>query len=182
MTSVIECMVISFGVGLIFALVYELLRIIRLLIPVAPVIFICDVLFFILAAFIVIKLAVALGNYVRGCIVFGFGAGIFAYITTIGRLMNIIENTVIGIISDFFYTLFRTITGLFGKCFRFIAHKCNKVFGIITKKYSNHKKTRRNDLKKNNTPVYNNINTKNNSGGSVNNHAIAAKIQKGINA
>ena len=46
-------------------------------------IFVCDVLFFILAAGLVFRLSMVLGNYVRVYTIMGFGAGVFAYIVTI---------------------------------------------------------------------------------------------------
>lgn len=90
--SIPECFMIAFVAGLIFGLVYEVIRIIRLILNFKAAVFVCDVTFFILAAMFVCKLSEFLGNYVRMYTVMGFAAGIFAYIVTIGRLFNVLES------------------------------------------------------------------------------------------
>ena len=45
--SIPDCFMTAFAVGLLFALVYEALRIIRILLPFRAVTFVCDVLFFV---------------------------------------------------------------------------------------------------------------------------------------
>ena len=92
--SIPDCFMIAFAAGLIFAVVYEILRIIRVMFPFHVVTFVCDIVFFVIAAGAVTKLSLSLGNYIRIYTVLGFGAGIFTYITTLGRLLNIVENAV----------------------------------------------------------------------------------------
>ena len=92
--SIPDCFMIAFAAGLIFAVVYEILRIIRIMFPFQVVTFVCDIVFFVIAAGAVTKLSLSLGNYIRIYTVLGFGAGIFTYITTLGRLLNIVENAV----------------------------------------------------------------------------------------
>ena len=94
--SIPDCFMIAFAAGLIFAVVYEILRIIRVMFPFQVVTFVCDIVFFVIAAGAVTKLSLSLGNYIRIYTVLGFGAGIFTYITTLGRLLNIVENAVAG--------------------------------------------------------------------------------------
>ena len=45
--SIPDCFMIAFVVGLIFGLVYEALRIVRLILRFKAAVFLCDVLFFI---------------------------------------------------------------------------------------------------------------------------------------
>ena len=94
--SIPDCFMIAFAAGLIFAVVYELLRIIRVMFPFQVMTFVCDIVFFVIAAGAVTKLSLSLGNYIRIYTVLGFGAGIFTYITTLGRFLNIVENAVAG--------------------------------------------------------------------------------------
>lgn len=90
--SISDCLAIAFAAGFIFGIVYEIFRIIRLILQFKAAVFVCDMLFFIAAAFAVIGLSENLGNYVRVYTILGFGAGVFAYITTIGRVLNLIES------------------------------------------------------------------------------------------
>lgn len=90
--SITECFMLGFLLGAIYGLVYEVLRIVRLILRFEAAVVVCDIAFFILAAQGVFKLSLILGNYVRIYTVLGFAAGVFAYITTIGRLFNAIEN------------------------------------------------------------------------------------------
>lgn len=87
-----DCFMIAFIAGLLFGLVYEALRIVRLILRFKAAVFLCDILFFVLAAFAVMALSKSLGNYVRSYTVLGFGAGVFCYIVTIGRLLNLAES------------------------------------------------------------------------------------------
>ena len=90
--SIPDCFMIAFMAGLLFGLVYEALRIVRLILRFKAAIFICDILFFLLSALAVMTLSKSLGNYVRGYTVLGFGAGVFCYIVTVGRLLNLAES------------------------------------------------------------------------------------------
>ena len=110
--SIPDCFMIAFAAGLIFAVVYEILRIIRIMFPFQVVTFVCDIVFFVIAAGAVTKLSLSLGNYIRIYTVLGFGAGIFTYITTLGRLLNIVENAVAGALfrQNFRQTIWRYCT------------------------------------------------------------------------
>ena len=105
--SIPDCFMIAFAAGLVFALVYEALRIIRVVFPFKVVTFICDIAFFVIAAGAVTKLSLSLGNYIRVYTVLGFGAGIFTYIATIGRLLNVLENAAAGAVRAAFSAVFR---------------------------------------------------------------------------
>ena len=179
--SFTETFMLAFAAGLVFALVYEVLRLIRIIFPIRAVIFVCDVLFFVLAGFAVIKLSVSLGNYVRGCIVFGFGAGIFAYITTIGRLLNLVENAVAGAVRSVLGAVFGFFGRICRKCFGLIAQMSSTLFGKIAKICSGISKKHNRGLKKDTHLVYNKESTKENSGGSESGHVIIAKVRKGVN-
>ena len=48
--SIPDCFMIAFAVGLVFGLVYEALRIVRLILRFGAAVFICDIAFFMLAA------------------------------------------------------------------------------------------------------------------------------------
>lgn len=63
--SIPDCFMIAFAAGLIFAVVYEILRIIRVMFPFQVVTFVCDIVFFVIAAGAVTKLSLSLGNYIR---------------------------------------------------------------------------------------------------------------------
>ena len=90
--SIPDCFMTAFVCGTAFGIVYEFFRIIRRLLPLKSVVFVCDVCFFIAAAFFVFNLSMYIGNYVRSYTLLGFGTGIFAYIQTIGRLFSFAEH------------------------------------------------------------------------------------------
>lgn len=126
--SIPDCFMISMFVGVVFGLVYEALRIIRLLLPFRLVVFVCDVVFFALASIVVMGLSKLLGSYVRIYTMLGFGAGVFTYIVTVGRLLNVIENAASNAwrkaIHCFFEMIFNAVRKLFGS----ISHKCKAAF------------------------------------------------------
>lgn len=179
--SVPDCFMAAFAAGLVFGLVYEVLRIIRLLVPLKSVTFVCDILFFLLAASAVTKLSLALGNYIRGYTVLGFGAGVFCYITTLGRLMNLLENAVMNTIRAVITAFFRTISHTAGKLFGAIAHKGAVILGKIHKFFSQRLETVHNPLKSKRKIVYNKESHKDNNGGSDSGHVIKAEVRRGIN-
>lgn len=179
--SVPDCFMAAFAAGLVFGLVYEVLRIIRLLIPLRTVTFICDILFFLLAATAVTKLSLTLGNYIRGYTVLGFGTGVFCYITTIGRLLNLLENAIMNSIRAVIKAFFRAISQAFRKLFGTIAHKTSLVFGEIHKNISRRLETLRNPLKSKPKIVYNKKRLKDNIGGSDSDHVIKAEVRRGVN-
>lgn len=115
--TVPECFMAAFAAGLMFSLVYEALRIVRVIFPFRIVVFVCDVVFFLLAALAVTRLSMALGDHIRWSTVFGFGAGIFAYINTLGRLLNLLENAVANGSPDCAVS-----------CFQYSPQNCVKVF------------------------------------------------------
>lgn len=182
MSEFMELFMLSFAAGLIFALVYEVLRIIRVFFPFKAVVFVSDVLFFIIAGFAVVRLSVSLGNYIRGCIVLGFGAGIFAYVTTIGRILNLFENAVAGAV----WAVLTRIAGLlirtYKKCFGFIAHNASALFGKIAKLSAIAHKKHSRVLKKDTQLVYNKKRLIRTDGGSESGHVIIAKVRKGVNS
>lgn len=182
MSAFTELFMLAFAAGLIFALVYEALRIIRIIFPFKAVVFACDVLFFIIAGFAVVRLSVSLGNYVRGCIVFGFGAGIFAYITTIGRILNLFENAIADAVRAVLSRIFGLLSRICNKCFGFIAQNASALFGKIAKISADAHKKRGRGLKKDTQLVYNKTNAKETNGGSESGHVIIAKVRKGVNS
>lgn len=119
--SIPDCFMIAFAAGLLFGLVYEALRIIRLILRFKAAIFVCDVVFFALSAWAVCSLSKSLGNYIRVYTVLGFGAGVFAYIVTIGRLLNLAESAASVVWR-------RTI----GKFVCLVGGKCKKIFGKLS--------------------------------------------------
>ena len=62
--SIPDCFMIAFICGFAFGLVYEAFRVVRLILRFKAAVFVCDVLFFVLAAGLVFKLSMVLGNYV----------------------------------------------------------------------------------------------------------------------
>ena len=153
--SIPDCFMIAFVVGLIFGLVYEALRIIRLILRFKAAVFLCDVLFFVLAAFGVMMLSKSLGNYVRLYTVLGFGAGVFTYIVTIGRLLNLAESAAsiawrrtIGRASRM---VFQSAKNGVGK----IRQKTELTIGKISKDLQQRKENRRRGLKSTSETLYN---------------------------
>lgn len=144
--SIADCLVISFAAGFLFGIVYEAFRIIRLIIRYKAVIFICDLLFFTAAAFAVIRLSESLGNYVRIYTVIGFGLGVFAYIVTIGRLLNLIESGMAIVWRKTLGRLLNKIRCFFKKCFGKIAHKIKAEFVKISENAVNNNKKHTKDL------------------------------------
>ena len=175
--SIPDCFMIAFAAGLIFGLVYEAIRIIRLILKFRIAVFICDIAFFILAAMAVCKLSEFLGNYVRLYTVLGFGAGVFAYIVTIGRLFNVLESAASVVwrktLGKFFHKMGLDAKKMFGT----ISQKIDNVF-VKTHDYMNKREKKRlKRLHLSNQMLYNN---KGNVtiGEGEKAHVIKAKIRK----
>ncbi len=129
--SIIDCFMIAFLCGLAFGVVYELLRVTRRLLPLQIVTVICDISFFIAAAFFVFKLSLYLGNYIRIYTLLGFGSGIFAYIQTIGRLVSFLESIIISILKKTVGAFFKRIASSAKKAIGAFAHIVASRFGKI---------------------------------------------------
>ena len=153
--SIPDCFMIAFVVGLIFGLVYEALRIIRLILRFKAAVFICDVLFFILAAFGVMTLSKSLGNYVRIYTVLGFGAGVFTYIVTIGRLLNLAESAASVAWRMTIGRAVKKIGQITKKCVGTIRQKSRLAIGKISKDFKERAQNRRQDLKSPSKTLYN---------------------------
>lgn len=125
--SIPDCFMIAFFCGFVFGSVYELFRIIRRLLPLRAVTFICDVCFFIIAAFFILNLSLYLGNYIRAYTILGFGGGVFAYIQTLGRIISALEITIIKVFS----TVAKKMIMFLSKPIRAFAHNTTKQFGKI---------------------------------------------------
>lgn len=125
--SIPDCFMIAFFCGTVFGLVYEIFRLIRRLFPIKAVTFICDVAFFVIAAFVIFNLSLYLGNYIRIYTVLGFGSGVFTYIQTIGRLISALEIAVLSILGRFAETIYNIIA----KPISAFAHKTSRQFGKI---------------------------------------------------
>lgn len=140
--SIPDCFMIAFLAGVLFGLVYELLRIVRLILRFRAVTFLCDITFFILAAFFVCKLSEFLGNFVRLYTILGFGAGVFTYIVTVGRLFNALEKAASMVwkrtLGRLFHKLGKFVKNIVGK----ISQKSHYTFGKIHKYSSNIAKKR----------------------------------------
>lgn len=150
-----DCFMIAFFVGFVFGLVYEALRIIRLILRFKAAIFLCDIAFFILAAFAVMRLSTMLGNYVRMYTIFGFGVGVFAYIVTIGRLLNLIESAASVAWRLTIGRLFKKISVFFKKTFVGFTQKIKSGFVRASKLFEKKRENHRMDLKSNSEKVYN---------------------------
>lgn len=175
--SIPDCFMIAFVAGLIFGLVYEAVRIIRLILRFRIAVFLCDIVFFILAAMFVCKLSEFLGNYVRLYTVLGFGAGIFTYIVTIGRIFNVLESAAS-------VAWRRTIGRALNKCVRSlrnisgkIRHKSRDFFVKIHEYYLKIEKKRLERLHLSHKMVYNNVGN-DNIGEGEKAHVIKAKVRK----
>lgn len=159
--SIPDCFMTAFAAGLIFGLVYEAIRIVRLILRFKSAVFICDVAFFILAAMLVCKLSEFLGNYVRLYTVLGFGAGVFAYIVTIGRVFNALESAASLAWRRTIGRAFRKCTGAVKKITGKVYHKIQWIFGKINEYFKNREKNRRERLHLSHKIVYNNMGNEN---------------------
>lgn len=178
--SIPDCFMIAFIVGLVFGLVYEALRIIRLILRFKAAIFVCDVAFFVLSAWAVCTLSKALGNYIRIYTVLGFGAGVFTYITTVGRLLNLAESAAsIAWRSTIGRLIHATIKG-FGCILDKLAHKIKTFFGKLNNFCFNILKKHSAHLKSTEKKLYNNVNGKNDKVNGEKNNVIKAKVRKSI--
>lgn len=178
--SVPDCFMIAFTAGLLFGSVYELFRIVRLILRVKTAVFVCDITFFALAALFLCKLSEFMGSFVRLYAVLGFGAGIFAYIVTIGRLFNLVESAASVVWRRTLGRLFRRISNLFTKSFGKLSQLCNKAFGYFHEYSSVHSKRRSKDLQLQTEKMYNDNkgNFSIDEGG--NGNVIKAKVTKSI--
>ena len=129
--GIIDCLMISLICGFTFGAVYEILRIIRRIFSFVVITFICDVCFFVLAALFVLRLSLFLGNYVRIYTLFGFGAGIFAYIHTVGRIAGSIEMIIIQLWQKSIGRLLGYISNYLSSAIGAFAHNTGKQFGKI---------------------------------------------------
>lgn len=184
--GVVDCFMAAFFLGLASGLVYEALRIIRLVFRRKPITFLCDIAFFVYSAAAVTQFSLMLGNYVRYYIILGFFAGVFCYIVTVGRLANGIEQG--------FAILFRKTIG---RLIRFLGRKLKQavgafaqfvksIFGTIYDFFANHAKSIKRHLISKPNMVYNNLYKDNSSYahrenilGSEKRNVIQANITRG---
>ena len=169
---------IAFFVGLVFGLVYEALRIVRLILRFKAAVFICDIVFFVLAAFVVIKLSVLLGNFVRIYSIFGFGAGVFTYIVTIGRLLNLIESAASVAWRLTIGKIIRKIGGFMRKTFVEIIQKVKGAFVRVSKYFAEQPEKRFRHLKSEDEKVYNKKRL--DKIGEGENNVIKANVRRGL--
>lgn len=169
---------IAFAVGLIFGLVYEGIRVIRLILKFRIAVFVCDIAFFILAAAAVCKLSEFLGNYVRLYTVLGFGAGIFAYIVTIGRLFNVLESAASVAWRKTLGRLFHKIGAFAKRSFAKFSHRSNEFFVKIHDYWAKQQEKSSERLNLNSKMLYNNEGENISIGEDVKAHVINAKVRK----
>lgn len=175
--SIPDCFMIAFACGLIFGLVYEAIRIVRLILRLRVAVFICDIVFFILAAIFICKLSEFLGNYVRLYAVLGFGAGIFSYIVTIGRIFNAFESAASLVWRKTIGRALRKSVRLARNIIGKIRHKTGEIFVKIHEYSENLQKKRLERLHLSQEMVYNNVGN-DIIGEGEKAHVIRAKIRK----
>lgn len=168
--SIPDCFMISFMAGLLFGLVYEALRIIRLILRFKAAIFLCDILFFLLSAIAVMTLSKSLGNYVRSYTVIGFGAGVFCYIVTVGRLLNLAESAASVVWRKTIGKLIHNISVKLGEGFSAFQQKAVPIIDKCSKDLQKH-------LKFTSKIVYN-INEPQKAKESEKAHVIQAKVNR----
>ncbi len=177
--GILDCFMIAYVCGVIFGLVYEIFRIIRRIFSHQAVVFVCDVCFFIAAAFFVFSLSMYLGNYIRLYTLLGFGAGIFTYIQTVGRVFSVIECSVIGLLKAVIRRVGAALSACIKKAIGAFAHNASAAFGRFHDFLLKHKKTSSPLLHFDTERVYNVkrniINTGESIGG---NNVIQAKIRR----
>ncbi len=175
--SISDCFMIAFAVGFAFGLVYEALRVVRLILRLKAAVFVCDVAFFTLSAFAVFRLSESLGNYIRIYTVLGFGAGVFAYIVTVGRLLNLAESAASIAWRKTIGRLLSNIGKGSRKLFGIIAQKSKEQFGNISKHLENTRENYSKRLQLKSKKLYNKEKPKN-VGESEETHVIVAKIRR----
>lgn len=175
--SIPDCFMIAFAVGLVFGLVYEALRIVRLILRFGAAVFVCDIAFFMLAAAAVFKLSESLGNYVRIYTVLGFGAGVFAYIVTIGRILNLAESAASIAWRKTIGRLIHKIGSSVQKMFGIIAQKSKAIFGKISKHLDNIRENHFKRLQSRRKTLYNK-NRLDKTGESEEVHVIKATVKR----
>ena len=153
--SIPDCFMIAFVAGLIFGLLYEALRIVRLILRFKAAVFVCDVLFFVLSAFGIMTLSKGLGNYVRLYTILGFGAGIFTYIVTLGRLLNLAESAASIAWRKTIGRLLHMIGRSMKKALGIMSQKIRLVFGKFSKDYKKFKENHNRHLKNQDKKLYN---------------------------
>ena len=169
---------IAFICGLAFGLVYEAFRIVRLVLRFKAAVFVCDVLFFILAAGLVFRLSMVLGNYVRVYTIMGFGAGVFAYIVTIGRVLNMVESAAAVVWRKTIGRFARLALEKSKKAFGAFAHMLSGIFGKAADYFINSQKNLSKHLHSKDKKVYNKDIIKNGKGSETGN-VIQAKVTRG---
>lgn len=177
--SIPDCMLTAMLLGICFGTVYEALRIVRKLLDITAVTFVCDIIFFVVSAFAVFLLSESLGNYVRIYTVIGYGAGIFVYINTVGRIFNHVESFIFGAIRRFFSTIGRFLRKIFSPVFSSIAHITSMGLVTIHDFFSKWQKNRKKDLKKSPDGCYNDVYMIDKYTSGENNHVIKAQVRKG---
>lgn len=170
-----DCLALGLILGLLYAPIYEALRIIRLIFPFKVVVFLCDVVFFVAAAEGVFRLSLLLGNHVRGYTIVGFGAGIFTYIVTFGRLLNAAESGAAVLWRMTIGRFFRYIYEKLEKSLGAFAHNISKAFSKISKNVKSIGKKHSDPLIFDDNIGYNKLD---NYGGSVSENVIRANVRK----
>lgn len=165
--------------GICFAPLYEGLRIIRLLLPYRAVIFICDVVFFIAAAEGVFRLSLVLGNHIRGYTIAGFGFGMFAYIVTLGRILNKAESAAAHLWRRTLHHAVQFICSRIKSVFIAIAQFAKRYFGKIADFIGKRKKSVKEHLIFKGKIGYNNKTDIKDNGGSVTTNVIQAQVRRG---
>lgn len=174
--SVPDCFMISLVCGFLFGAVYEALRVIRLILKFRAAVFVCDVIFFFLAALAVEALCPVLGSYVRSCTVLGFASGVFAYIVTIGRILNLLESAAAEAWRLTIGRFIRFISGKLKSSFGAFAHKMRAEISNVYNFSLKIGKKPLGYLKSHHKKVYNNSNS--NNKGSETSHVIKAQVRR----
>lgn len=174
--SVPDCFMISLVCGFLFGAVYEALRVIRLILKFRAAVFVCDVIFFFLAALAVEALCPVLGSYVRSCTVLGFAAGVFAYIVTVGRILNLLESAAAEAWRLTIGRFIRFISGKLKSSFGAFAHKMRAEISNVYNFSLKIGKKPIGYLKSHHKKVYNNNNS--NNKGSETSHVIKAQVRR----
>ncbi len=129
--SILDCFMISAVSGVLFGIVYELLRLLRRIFRFRIVTFFCDILFFVLAGFVIVRLSMYLGSYIRVYTILGFAGGVFAYVQTVGRLVYAISSVLILVVDRSVGSILRFILKQAKGVFGVFAHNASALFGRI---------------------------------------------------
>lgn len=128
----------SLLLGVALGILYDVFRILRLMIPSGRIIsFLEDILYFTLCGIITFAFLLAVNNgIIRAYLLAGEALGTVVYYLTVGKLVYRIADKIISLIKKTLYLLYRVFLLPFVKLFHLLFGMLRKLAGKITKNFS----------------------------------------------